>query len=53
MYLFGVIEGLSSDVNDPYHYPVIRVLVGLFSERKKKKGGGGRLERLTPSSVDS
>ena len=27
-YLFQIIEGLSDDVNDPYHYPVIRVLVG-------------------------
>lgn len=26
LYLFQVIEGLSNDVNDPYHYPVIRVL---------------------------
>lgn len=26
-YLLQVIEGLSDDVDDPYHYPVIRVLV--------------------------
>ena len=26
-YMFQIIEGLSDDVNDPYHYPVIRVLV--------------------------
>lgn len=26
-YLFGLIESLSDDVHDPYHYPVIRVLV--------------------------
>ncbi|KAL8658391.1 MAG: hypothetical protein Q9226_001035 [Calogaya cf. arnoldii] len=26
-YLFQVIEGLSDDVNDPYHYPTIRVLL--------------------------
>ena len=26
-YLLELIEGLSDDVNDPYHYPVIRVLV--------------------------
>lgn len=26
-FLFGLIEGVSSDVNDPYHYPTIRVLV--------------------------
>ena len=33
-YLFQVIEGLSDDVNDPYHYPIIRVLVSVsgFSE---------------------
>jgi hypothetical protein len=26
-YLFQIIEGLSDDAHDPYHYPVIRVLV--------------------------
>jgi hypothetical protein len=26
-YLFQIIEELSDDVDDPYHYPVIRVLV--------------------------
>lgn len=26
-YLFDIVEELSNDVNDPYHYPVIRVLV--------------------------
>jgi hypothetical protein len=26
-HLFQIIEELSDDVNDPYHYPVIRVLV--------------------------
>lgn len=25
--LFDIIENLSFDANDPYHYPVIRVLV--------------------------
>jgi hypothetical protein len=25
--LFKLIEELSNDVNDPYHYPIIRVLV--------------------------
>ncbi|KAG7009038.1 cell surface mannoprotein [Physcia stellaris] len=28
-YMFDIIEGLSEDVNDPYHYPVIRVLLVL------------------------
>ena len=28
-YLFQIIEELSDDVDDPYHYPVIRVLVRL------------------------
>lgn len=28
-YLFELIEGLSDDVDDPYHYPVIRVLLVL------------------------
>lgn len=26
-HLFGIIEGVSDDVQDPYHYPTIRVLV--------------------------
>lgn len=26
-HLFQIIEGLSDDAHDPYHYPVIRVLV--------------------------
>ncbi|KAL6721148.1 pre-rRNA processing [Lecanora helva] len=26
-YMFQIIEGLSDDVNDPYHYPVIRILL--------------------------
>jgi hypothetical protein len=30
MYLFQLTEALSDDVNDPYHYPVIRVLVCLY-----------------------
>jgi Protein of unknown function (DUF2013) len=28
IYLFQMIEELSDDVDDPYHYPIIRVLVG-------------------------
>lgn len=28
-YMFQIIEQLSDDVNDPYHYPVIRVVVCL------------------------
>lgn len=36
--LFELIENLSDDVNDPYHYPVIRVLVGALGLRKN----GGR-----------
>lgn len=33
--LFRIIEGHSDDVDDPYHYPIIRVLVSkeFFSER--------------------
>jgi len=27
LYFFQVIESLSNDVGDPYHYPIIRVLV--------------------------
>lgn len=28
-FLFDIIEDLSYDVTDPYHYPVIRVLVSV------------------------
>lgn len=28
-YLFRIIEGISNDMGDPYHYPTIRVLVSL------------------------
>lgn len=34
--LFALIEELSNDVNDPYHYPIIRVLVG--SPSRKSSG---------------
>lgn len=27
LYLLDIIEGVSDDADDPYHYPVIRVLV--------------------------
>lgn len=30
-YLFQIIEELSDDASDPYHYPVIRVLVSRFT----------------------
>ena len=29
LYLLQIVEGLSSDVNDPHHSPVIRALVGI------------------------
>ncbi|PVH96611.1 hypothetical protein DM02DRAFT_659089 [Periconia macrospinosa] len=29
LYLLGIIEGVSGDADDPYHYPVIRVLLVL------------------------
>lgn len=32
-YLFNLVEGVSDDVNDPYHYSVIRVLVRKTSSR--------------------
>lgn len=31
--LFDIIEQVSDDVNDPYHYPVIRVLVSTISSQ--------------------
>lgn len=35
--LFKLIEELSNDVNDPYHYPTIRVLVSSPSESSVRK----------------
>lgn len=32
-YLFRIIEGVSNDVGDPYHYPTIRVLVSFWWSR--------------------
>lgn len=34
LYLFKLIEQLSDDAEDPFHYPIIRVLVGMFSFRR-------------------
>lgn len=34
-YLFGIIENVSDDVNDPYHYPTIRVLVSCSTPIRK------------------
>lgn len=31
--LFEIIEDLSYDASDPYHYPVIRVLVRIYGPR--------------------
>jgi len=31
LYLFDIIEQLSDDANDPYHYSIIRVLVKYLS----------------------
>jgi len=32
IYLLEIIEGASDDADDPYHYPVIRVLVSLYTK---------------------
>ncbi len=36
-YLFQIIEDLSDDVDDPYHYPVIRVLVSGSEEARARE----------------
>lgn len=36
MYLFNMIEELSDDVNDSYHYPLIKVLVRVSHEPAKR-----------------
>lgn len=36
-YMFRIIEEFSDDVNDPYHYPVIRVVVCLNSREESCK----------------
>ena len=35
-YMFHIIEQLSDDVNDPYHYPVIRVVVCAQSKSTRR-----------------
>lgn len=43
-YLFRIVEELSSDAHDPYHYPVIRVLV---RSPRMRLGLDGMLTRLS------
>lgn len=40
--LFDIIEEVSDDVNDPYHYPVIRVLV-----RQNASSGEAMADKMT------
>lgn len=42
-HLFEIIEELSDDVNDPYHYPVIRVLVSTSSKNDRGFADGNLL----------
>lgn len=35
--LFEIIEEFSCDPNDPYHYPVIRVLVSVQEKKRERK----------------
>ncbi|KAL9094847.1 MAG: hypothetical protein Q9165_002796 [Trypethelium subeluteriae] len=44
LYLFYIIEGVSNDIDDPYHYPVIRVLLVLNEQY---------MVALTPNSPHS
>jgi hypothetical protein len=34
IFLLSIIEGVSDDADDPYHYPVIRVLVWPNTQKK-------------------
>lgn len=43
-YLFQMIEELSDDVDDPYHYPIIRVLVSRFLRRHEYEDTDGMLQ---------
>ena len=36
LHLFQLIEQLSDDADDPYHYPIIRVLVRMFEPTIKE-----------------
>ena len=36
-YMFQIIESLSDDVADPYHYPIIRVLVRSLQDRQLRR----------------
>ncbi|KAF2657816.1 hypothetical protein K491DRAFT_714111 [Lophiostoma macrostomum CBS 122681] len=52
LYLLEIIEGISDDVDDPYHYPVIRVLLVLneqylvASTTQQAKGRAGVTNRI-------
>lgn len=46
-YLFNLVEGVSDDVNDPYNYSIIRVLVSSASSR------GLTIPSLNPYSSSS
>lgn len=37
LFLFRIIESLSTDVNDPYHYPTIRVLVSAIPAQRSAR----------------
>lgn len=43
-YLFQIIEELSNDVHDPYHYPIIRVLVRFASQPSTNQSCGLTLQ---------
>lgn len=53
LYLLEIIEGVSDDAQDPYHYPVIRVLVrlSLFVVLLSLTVAAGS-ERAVPGRVD-
>ncbi|KAK3375968.1 hypothetical protein B0T24DRAFT_572472 [Lasiosphaeria ovina] len=48
-YLFQLIEALSDDVNDPYHYPVIRVLL-VLNEQYMVASTSAAVDPTSPSS---
>ncbi|KAK3941167.1 hypothetical protein QBC46DRAFT_383388 [Diplogelasinospora grovesii] len=49
IYLFQLIESLSDDVNDPYHYPVIRVLL-VLNEQYMVAATSAAVDPLSPSA---
>lgn len=53
LYLFGIIENLSDDVEDPYHYPIIKVLLVLNEQYMVMSATGAPLTNRVVKMLSS